>query len=147
VGTPIEAFQGETHRLMIVYDAQDRVVAINQAAAVPARTAEGTPPAHAPQVTPVAGTPMDTGPVQAVVERNNKYLLRLRVGMPQADVHTVMGDPEASEGYASGAAWLYRTALPITAQGTAVEWTPVVFNEQGTLIGWGRNLLAEQRQR
>jgi hypothetical protein len=67
--------------------------------------------------------------------------------MPHADVHTIMGDPEASEGYAWGAAWLSRTALPTTAQGTAAEWTPVVLNEQGTLIGWGRGLLAERRER
>jgi hypothetical protein len=67
--------------------------------------------------------------------------------MPQAEVHAVMGDPEASEGYAWGAAWLYRTAVPTTPQGTAADWTPVVFNEQGILIGWGRHVLAERRER
>jgi hypothetical protein len=143
VGTPIEAFQGETHRLMIVYDAQDRVVSMNRA--VP--SAEGSPAPHAPQLTPPTGNPVGTGSVQNLVQRNNKHLLQLRVGMPQADVHSVMGDPESSEGYTWGAAWLYRTALPTTAQGTAAEWTPVVLNEQGTLIGWGRNLLAERRER
>jgi hypothetical protein len=143
VGTPIEAFQGETHRLMIVYDAQDRVVSMNRAAP----SAEGSPTPHAPQVTPPAGNSVGTGSVQALVERNNKNLLQLRVGMPQADVHTLMGDPEASEGYSWGAAWLYRTAVPTTAQGTAAEWTPVVFNEKGILIGWGRNVLAEGRER
>ena len=90
---------------------------------------------------------MDTASVQALVERNHKHVLQLRMGMPQAEVHAVMGDPEASEGYAWGAAWLYRTAVPTTPQGTAAEWTPVVFNEQGILIGWGRHVLAERRER
>ena len=32
-------------------------------------------------------------------------------------------------------------------KGRPAEWTPVVFNEQGILIGWGRNVLAERRER
>jgi hypothetical protein len=39
-------------------------------------------PPHAPQITPAAGSPVSKGSVQAVVERNNKNLLQLRVGMP-----------------------------------------------------------------
>jgi hypothetical protein len=38
VGTPIEAFQGEKYRMTVRYDAQDRVVAINQSP-VPAQPA------------------------------------------------------------------------------------------------------------
>jgi hypothetical protein len=46
VGTPIEAFQGEKYRMTVLYDAHDRVVAINQSPVpVPATVA----PADAPQ--------------------------------------------------------------------------------------------------
>jgi hypothetical protein len=52
IGTPIEAMQGETRRMVIVYDAQDRVMGINRAV-VPAEARAGTGTmAQGPQRTP-----------------------------------------------------------------------------------------------
>jgi hypothetical protein len=61
-----------------------------------------------------------------------------------------MGDPERSEGYAWGTAWLYRTAFTTGAtiyRTVDSDFTPVVFDEKGILIGWGRNFFVEQAKR
>jgi hypothetical protein len=84
---------------------------------------------------------------QAIVERNNKNLVRLRVGMAHETLQAIMGDPEASEGYPWGMAWQYRTALTNVAQGVEADFTPVVFDQKSVLVGWGRNFLADYRTR
>jgi hypothetical protein len=81
------------------------------------------------------------------MREGDKNLLRLRVGMAQEDVLAMMGDPDAFEGYSWGMAWLYRTALTNATQGPESEFTPVVFDEKGILVGWEKNLLAEYRKR
>lgn len=86
--------------------------------------------------------------VQSVISRNNKNLMSLKIGMTQEQVLQHMGKPERSEGYQWGSAWLYRTAMTSGIYGTAdSDFTPVVFDEKGTLIGWGRNFFIEQVKR
>lgn len=148
VGTPIEAFQGEKRRLSITYDANDRVVAINQAVAPSEPTADS---AGRPQPTPGErmGQAQSTADEQrhALVERNKKNLLRLRVGMAREELQDVMGDPEGSEGYPWGSVWLYRTATTSGMSGLLEgDVTPVVLDDKGRLLGWGRNFLTEYQR-
>lgn len=82
--------------------------------------------------------------VQNTAKRNNAALLTLRVGMSKAEVQKAMGQPERSEGYHWGSAWLYRTAMTSGVYGTAdSDFTPVVFDSKDILAGWGRNFLVE----
>jgi outer membrane protein assembly factor BamE (lipoprotein component of BamABCDE complex) len=149
VGTPIEAFQGETRRLAITYDRHDRVLAINQATVLSSAEGEtgGAPPATpAEQVVPSA-THADQQ--RERIDRNNKNVLRLQQGMSREEVHTAMGDPEGSEGYGWGTVWFYRTAKSAggSQESPDTDFTPIIFNDKSILIGWGRNALAAQRQR
>jgi Protein of unknown function (DUF3192) len=83
--------------------------------------------------------------LQSTIKEDNEKLLRMRIGMSQDDVLRLMGRPERSEGYAWGSAWLYRTAMTSGIYGTAdPDFTPVVFDPAGKVIGWGRNYFTEQ---
>ncbi len=86
--------------------------------------------------------------IQSAIKANNQKLMNLQVGMAQQDVHASLGDPERSEGYEWGSAWLYRTAMTSGVYGTAdSDFTPVVFDSSHKLIGWGRNFFTEQVKR
>jgi outer membrane protein assembly factor BamE (lipoprotein component of BamABCDE complex) len=86
--------------------------------------------------------------IQSTIRRNNDNLLQLKVGLSQDEVKAVMGSPERSEGYAWGSVWLYRTAMTSGVYGTAdSDFTPVVFDEEGEVIGWGRNFFTEHVKR
>lgn len=86
--------------------------------------------------------------LQSRIKKNNQALLQLKVGMQHAQVLGIMGQPERSEGYAWGSALLYRTAMTSGVYGTAdSDFTPVMFNVNGELIGWGRNFFQEQIKR
>ncbi len=86
--------------------------------------------------------------VQSEISRNNKNLMTLRIGMTQEQVQQHMGQPERSEGYQWGSAWLYRTAMTSGIYGTSdSDFTPVVFDENGKLVGWGRNFFTEHVKR
>lgn len=70
--------------------------------------------------------------------------MKLKAGMNQNEVRSIMGEPERCEGYPWGSAWLYRTAMTKGIEGgiygsTDSDYTPVVFDKNGTLEGWGRN--------
>ena len=68
--------------------------------------------------------------------------------MSQEKVRSIMGDPERSEGYPWGSAWLYRTAMTSGIYGTAdSDFTPAVFDSDGILVGWGRNFLTDRVKR
>jgi outer membrane protein assembly factor BamE (lipoprotein component of BamABCDE complex) len=85
---------------------------------------------------------------QSIVSRNNKNLITLKIGMSQDQVLQNMGQPERSEGYEWGSAYLYRTAMTSGIYGTAdTDFTPVVFDEKGILVGWGRNFFTEHVKR
>ena len=78
------------------------------------------------------------------VSRNNENLKNLKIGMTQEQVQQYMGKPDRSEPYAWGSAWVYRTAMESGLYGKAdSDFTPVVFDEKGILIGWGRDFLTE----
>jgi hypothetical protein len=86
--------------------------------------------------------------VQSTISENNAHLLQLQVGMSRADVLARMGPPEQSEGYRWGTVLLYRTAMTSGIYGTAdADLTPVVFDSEAMLIGWGRNFFVEQTKK
>ena len=85
---------------------------------------------------------------QNEISRNNENLMNLKIGMTQEQVQQYMGLPQRSEASAGGSAWVYRTAMTSGAYGTAdSDFTPVVFDEKGILIGWGRNFYTEHFKR
>ena len=85
---------------------------------------------------------------QRVIKRNNNNLMKLKVGLSQEEVRSILGNPERSEGYPWGSAWLFRTAMTSGIYGTAdSDFTPVAFDHNGTLVGWGRNFLVERTKR
>lgn len=86
--------------------------------------------------------------VQMTTKKNNAALLNLRVGMTKPDVQKIMGQPERSEGYQWGSAWLYRTAMTSGVYGTAdSDFTPIVFDAADVVSGWGRNFFTETERR
>jgi len=86
--------------------------------------------------------------VQSEISRNNKNLMVLKIGITQEQVLQHMGQPARSEGYEWGLAWLYRTAMTSGIYGTAdSDFTPVVFDKNGKLVGWGRNFFTEHAKR
>ena len=88
------------------------------------------------------------GSTEKVIKRNNSNLFELKIGMSKDEVRQVMSEPERSEGYPWGSAWLYRTAMTSGIYGTAdPDFTPVVFDDRETLVGWGRNFLTERVKR
>ncbi len=86
--------------------------------------------------------------LQSVIKRNNENLLRMKIDMSKAETKDLMGQPERSEGYAWGSAWLYRTAMTSGVYGTAdSDFTPIVFDQDGKVLGWGRNFFVEHIKR
>jgi hypothetical protein len=86
--------------------------------------------------------------LQGEMSSNNKNLLTLKIGMSQEQVLQQMGQPERSEGYQWGSALLYRTAMTSGIYGTTDnDFTPVVFDENAKLVGWGRNFFTEHVKR
>jgi hypothetical protein len=86
--------------------------------------------------------------LQSEIRRNNDALLSLTIGMSKDAVMQKLGKPERSEGYKWGAAWLYRTAMTSGVYGTSdSDFTPLVFDTEGRLTGWGRNFFGEQIKR
>ena len=82
--------------------------------------------------------------IRAMIERNNRNLLRLQVGMFQEYASDIMGEPQRLEVYSWGRAWLYRTAMTSGARGTPeADLTPLVFDQRGVLLGWGRDFLSD----
>lgn len=83
--------------------------------------------------------------VQSLIKTNNGDLLNLEIRMSKKTVKNIMAQPERSEGYQWGSVWLYRTAMTSGVYGTLdSDFTPIVFDKRGTLIGWGRNFFMEQ---
>lgn len=86
--------------------------------------------------------------LQSKILRNNNNLMAMKIGMTEEQALQHMGQPERSEGYKCGSAWLYRTAMTSGIYGIAdSDFTPVVFDENGKLVGWGRNFFAEYVKR
>jgi len=86
--------------------------------------------------------------IQALIDRNTRNLRRLQVGLFQEYVSKIMGRPQRVEVYPWGTAWLYRTAKRTGTQRVAEpEFTPLVFDRTGLLVGWGADALSEQVKR
>ena len=92
-----------------------------------------------------------TGPfnlaLRSEARQNNKSLLFLKLGMTPDDVYKTMGTPNASEGYDWGVVWVYRTGMShsVTFKGALDEnFTPVVFDKDGKLVGWGRQVYIQK---
>ena len=80
--------------------------------------------------------------VQDQIARNNENRNNLKIGITPEQVQQIMGKPDNSEAYAWGTAWVYRTAMTSGVDGKAnSDFTPIVFDENGNLIGWGRDFL------
>ena len=85
--------------------------------------------------------------LKSKVEKNNRQLLFLKLGMTKNDVYKVMGTPQSSEGYDWGTVWIFRTSSnhSVTFQGALDEnHTPVVFDKDDKLIGWGRQVYLQK---
>ena len=95
---------------------------------------------------------MPSGPsdreIRAIIDRNTRNLLRLQAGLFEEYVSDIMGPPQRVEGYSWGTVWLYRTALTKGARATAeTDFTPLVFDRRGVLLGWGSDFLATYSHR
>lgn len=72
----------------------------------------------------------------------------MKIGMSQEQTMELMGEPEKSEGYIWGSAWFYRTAKTVEIYKTSdSDFTPIVFDGEGKVIGWGRNFYTDVRRR
>jgi hypothetical protein len=86
--------------------------------------------------------------IQAIIDRNTRNLRRLQADLFEEYVLNIMGPPQRLEGYPWGTVWLYRTALTKQAHATPeTDFTPLVFDRRGVLVGWGRELLASYSHR
>ena len=83
-----------------------------------------------------------------MIDRNTRNLLRLQADLFEEYVLDIMGPPQRLEGYSWGTVWLYRTVLTPKARATPdTDFTPLVFDQRGVLLGWGREFLATYSQR
>jgi outer membrane protein assembly factor BamE (lipoprotein component of BamABCDE complex) len=85
--------------------------------------------------------------LRSQAESNNRGLLMLKLGMNKDDVYKVMKTPDNSEGFEWGTAWIYRTSAnnSVRYKGALDEsFTPVVFDRDDKLIGWGRQVYIQK---
>lgn len=74
----------------------------------------------------------------AEMSRNKDNLAKLRTGMDKEDVEKIMGPPLVNEIYNTPDVWYYYTNTRWSdGAPTRDECTPVVFDEDGKLLGWG----------
>jgi outer membrane protein assembly factor BamE (lipoprotein component of BamABCDE complex) len=86
--------------------------------------------------------------IHSQVKRNNTAILNLRAGMDKTEVQKSLGKPARSEGYPWGSVWLYRTLMSAGAYAVPdSDFTPLVFDSDKKLAGWGRNYFIERRAR
>ena len=86
--------------------------------------------------------------LQAMIDRNTRNLPRLQAHLFEEYVSDIMGPPQRVEGYPWGTVWLYRTALTKGARATPeTDYTPLVFDQRGVLLGWGSDIWASYRHR
>ena len=75
--------------------------------------------------------------IRGEMDRNKANLAKLRVGMSKEEVKAVMGEP-LKEKFCTDRVWYYYSE-PRWQDGAAThdECTPLVFDEDGFLAGWG----------
>ncbi|GEM_PF-1027512 len=80
----------------------------------------------------------------SVIDRNRENLNKLRIGMTQEEVRSVMGEPMIGQVYNTEHHWFYYTRTRWSdGMATRDECTPVVFDELGLLIGIGNQFYKE----
>lgn len=73
---------------------------------------------------------------------NRQKINQLRIGMTKEQVKKIMGEPLSKESYATPRVWYYYTKNQwFDGAVTRDETTPVVFNDDGVLEGWGTEYL------
>jgi len=82
--------------------------------------------------------------IKKSINKNNAALMKLKAGMNQNEVRSIMDEPEHCEGYPWGSVWLYRTSMAKGINGGIYgsidsDYTPVMFDKNNILQGWGRN--------
>jgi hypothetical protein len=86
--------------------------------------------------------------LQAMIDRNTRNLLRVQADLFEEYVSDIMGPPQRVEGYSWGTVWLYRTALTKGVRVTPeTDYTPLVFDRRGVLLGWGNDILTSYSHR
>ena len=74
----------------------------------------------------------------SVIDTNRENLKKLRKGMTKDEVRKIMGIPMVEQVYNTPDHWFYYTRTRWSdGMATRDECTPLVFNEDGMLIGWG----------
>lgn len=72
-------------------------------------------------------------------QKNRLALTNLRPGLSQAEVRTIMGEPEMVEAYPRQAIWFYRTGTMGGIEASAeADFTALFFDERQRLVRWGR---------
>ena len=74
---------------------------------------------------------------------NRANLNRLEIGMSKGQVLRIMGKPYIREADPVQEWWLYQTEMDSIYTSPSDELTPVVFDKDGKLIGWGMHLWSE----
>lgn len=73
------------------------------------------------------------------MSRNNANLKQLKAGMSKDEVLNIMGEPLKNEVYNTDKVWYYYTDTKWSdGRNTRDECTPVVFDDDGKLLGWGQ---------
>ena len=79
------------------------------------------------------------GNLDKEIVRNRGNLPKLRLGMTKDEVRAVMGNPVTGQKYCRPNIWFYYTDCKWSdSMITADECTPVVFDKDGKVCGWGR---------
>ena len=72
------------------------------------------------------------------IDRNRENLKKLRVGMTKDEVLKIMGEPMKDQVYCNSKHWFYYTRTCWSdGMATRDECTPLVFSDDGLLLGWG----------
>ena len=83
-----------------------------------------------------------------VKKRNLENLQHLHKGMTKSEVLKVMGEPLKNEVYNTDDVWYYFTQTKWSdGMITRDECTPLFFNEDGLLLGWGQKAYKEYLQK
>ena len=84
----------------------------------------------------------------SMCERNLNNLKHIRKGMTKDEVLKVMGEPLRDEIYTTDAVWYYFTESKWSdGMMTRDECTPLFFDKNGRLRGWGLEAYKRYRQR
>jgi len=81
------------------------------------------------------------------IRKNHENLLSLKAGMDKSQVTELMGKPNWIAGWQWGSAWMYRTGMLEAYSEADEDFTPIVFDSDKRLIGWGHSFYANEKQK